>query len=586
MSNPEPPGSQRASAVAVEFLQIYLEDQTVGRTRDLGDYQAMFPGHEAVVAAEFAAASSQIPDGLGPDDPELPGRAERYQLRGEIGRGGMGLVMCAYDPSLGRDVALKSLAQSQGASPSPRRLRRFLHEARVLARLQHPGIVTVHEVGVGTDGTPYFTMPLVEGYDLQRVVASVAAGDPRWPLVRAVGVLARVCEAVAHAHARGVVHRDLKPANVMVGNDGATYVVDWGLARLLDDGDEPVATEPVAGGPLLRTLDGEVIGTPAYMPPEQARGELDAIGPRSDVYALGAMLYHLLAGAAPFSSGGAVRDSAETVERVLAGPPRPLREAAPSVPGELVSICERAMARDAGDRYRSAGELADDLRAFLEGRVVSAHETGWWAGLVKWGRRNRLATAALLLAGGALVFGLVATAVQARETERRAVEADENFRLAIAAAEHLLGEVGLNGVDVGAARDPVRRRLLQKALEYYRRFVDLRGDDPRLRYYLAQCHLRMASLEDQLGGVDASRRHAERARDAFADIAAAGGDRAEAARLQELVMQGHLLMLDARAGEDVVEPLTRVADELLVRSRQAPADDMLQQHTETVLGNL
>ncbi|MFN3241768.1 MAG: protein kinase domain-containing protein [Planctomycetota bacterium] len=594
MPSPQPPAGDPSSAVAVEFLQVYLDDQTTGRTRDLAEYQAMFPGHEAAVAAEFAAVRHDVGGPGSPEDAALPGRAERYQLRGEIGRGGMGRVVRCFDPALGRDVAMKSLA-TDGVAPSPRRLRRFLHEAKVLARLQHPGIVTVHEIGLDAGGMPYFTMPVVEGFDLQRVAAAMVAGDPRWTLVRAVGVLARVCEAVAHAHARGVVHRDLKPANVMVGTDGATYVVDWGLARMSGDelgaSGEPGTADgsPLSGlrDDLLRTADGEVVGTPAYMAPEQARGELDAVGPPSDVYSLGAMLYQLLAGHPPFLGADETRGTKETLARVLDGPPAALPRRGRTLPAELVSICERAMQRDPRRRYASASELAEDLRAFLESRVVRAHAGGWFSTLCKWGRRNALAAGAMLVALVALSGGLVTSVVHAREAGDRMVEAEENFELAIRAGDELLGAIGLHGANVGDGSDPVRRKLLQKANDYFERFVELRGDQPRLRYFVALSHLRLSSLHSELGDVAAARHHAELARDGFADVAARDrGSRVELSRWHTLVARGQILMLDARAGEDVLDELTRVADELLVAARGDQDNGPLISATVPVLGNL
>jgi serine/threonine protein kinase len=209
----------------------------------------------------------------------------------------MGTVERVYDRQLRRELARKVV---RGAS-DPRSISRFLDEARITAQLQHPGIPPVHELGTDRDGRLWYTMPFVPGRTLGQIAELVQARDPEWPLPRVLGVLLKVCEAVAFAHSRGVIHRDLKPSNVMVGQFGETYVMDWGLASVSGDAEGGGRTVVVdRAGPdedsPLATRDGDVVGTPAYMPPEQARGELDRIGRRVDVYAAGAMLYHLLAG--------------------------------------------------------------------------------------------------------------------------------------------------------------------------------------------------------------------------------------------------------------------------------------------------
>src|SRR5258706_433781 len=299
---------------------------------------------------------------------------ERYEPRGPLGRGGMGVVERVFDRALQREVAVKRLRRTRGSA-----LRRFLAEARLVAALDHPGLVPVHDAGLDARGRPWFTMPLVSGTSLAVVLALARDGQGGWSRERVLGVLQKTCEIVAYAHARGVVHRDLKPANVMLGAFGEVLVLDWGLALLAE------------GEPHARR--GALLGTPAYMPPEQAAGEHAEIGPQSDVYAIGAILYHLLAGRAPYAEVG---PSNEAVARaVRSGGPVPLELVAPHAPSELVAICARAMARESAARYAGMGELAADLRAFLEGRVVQAHARGAWAELRKWVGRNRALAGAL-----------------------------------------------------------------------------------------------------------------------------------------------------------------------------------------------
>jgi serine/threonine protein kinase/formylglycine-generating enzyme required for sulfatase activity len=373
---------------------------------------------------------------------------ERYRIEGEIARGGMGKVVNAWDGDLRRHVAMKVVLDEEknGAADNSgrvRRLARFLEEAQITGQLDHPGIVPVHELGLDAEGRLYFTLKLVRGRDLRAIFGLVRTGAEGWNQTRALGVLLRVCEAMAFAHERGVIHRDLKPANIMVGRHGETYVMDWGLARVLgeeDPRDLRVATStPSAshvgsdrydashetpGSPLL-TVDGEVIGTPQYMPPEQAQGELERIGPASDVYALGAMLYELLAGKAPYLAGSG-RVSPQAVWRwVIDGPPTPIGKLALKQPAELIAICEKAMSRRIEKRYPDMSELAEDLRAYLEHRVVRAYRTGALVELKKWIERNKIAAAlsillALVIAGAGYVSAGLERARQRERLERLA----------------------------------------------------------------------------------------------------------------------------------------------------------------------
>ena len=360
-----------------------------------------------------------------------------YELEEELGRGGMGRVLRARDVDLRRELAMKvSLGGLAGRSPLGRTAgssldpARFLDEARITARLDHPGIVPVHDLGIDADGRLFFTMKLVRGRDLGEILRAAQRGEPGWTATRVVGVLQKVCEAVAYAHAKDVVHRDLKPANVMVGDFGEVYVMDWGISRVLGDARGEAldavrdATER-ADAPAALTRAGSILGTPYAMPPEQARGE--PVGPLADVYAVGAMLYQALAGVRPYERDG--REPAHVVlARIVAGPPARLASLAPRAPAELVSIAERAMARRPEERYADMRALAGDLRAYLEGRVVRAHRTGALAELRKWIGRNRMAAAGIALALVAVVGGL-AWSRQAEVRSRSEIDlASDYFR--------------------------------------------------------------------------------------------------------------------------------------------------------------
>jgi formylglycine-generating enzyme required for sulfatase activity len=357
----------------------------------------------------------------------------RLRRMGLIARGGMGDVHRVEDPRLGRTLALKEMA----AGPAERHslaAARFYEEAQITAQLDHPGIVPVHECGIDAEGRLYFAMKLVRGRDLREILELARAGREGWTLARLLGVLAKVCEAMAYAHAKGVVHRDLKPGNIMVGHFGEVYVMDWGLARALgrpelhdlrprsrnESGDlrtlRGAEREESSDSPLL-TMDGIVLGTPAYMPPEQARGE--PLSPRSDVYSLGAVLYQVLVGAMPYAEPGARVSQQALLERVIAGAPLPVRALRHDAPAELAAICEKAMARDPARRYADMSALHEDLRAYLEGRVVQAHERGPLAELRKWVGRNKGLTAASLAALLVLLGGLVTSAsLYVRAAER------------------------------------------------------------------------------------------------------------------------------------------------------------------------
>jgi serine/threonine protein kinase/formylglycine-generating enzyme required for sulfatase activity len=408
-----------ARIVLLDFLEQYLADSAVGEPRPLETYVARFPGFEDLIREEYArqrsatsprdsAPSLRAPVGSeGLRDAELMdslrarfGAAVRYQRGEEIGRGGASRVYRARDVELARELAMKV---HQGTRPSA--LRRFVREARVLGRLDHPGVVPIHELGLDAEGRVYFTMRLVRGQSLKQRFDALSAHPDAARRREALEAVLRVCDTMAYAHSQGVIHRDLKPSNVMLGGFGEVYVVDWGLARAVSRSGEEVSEEeqpaPEPDAP-LETLAGDVLGTPAYMPPEQARGAQDEIGARSDVYSVGAILYHLLAGHAPFQDGESTPRSREMLARVLAGPPPKLASLVPDAPAELISICERSMSRDIDRRYPSCSEMAVDLRAYLDGRVVRAHRTSPLRRVRKWVARNRALSAAI---AGAIVLG-------------------------------------------------------------------------------------------------------------------------------------------------------------------------------------
>lgn len=449
-------------------------EQDEGRTYREGSLEEALRARFGDAALPEVHLSQVDSSGTGDGDParspssgvlgRIDGRvhpASRYRVRREIARGGMGAVFEVWDGDLRRRLAMKvALGKGKDGSSAPteeldaRVLARFLEEAQVTGQLDHPGIVPVHELGLDGHGQVYFTMRLVQGEDLDRVFRRVEAGEEAWTLTRCLGHLLRACEAMAFAHSKGVLHRDLKPANVMVGRFGEVYVMDWGLARVLGSGApveepedaetgdpfDPETTTPLAVDPrvdvqghdsdALYTMDGDILGTPSYMSPEQARGRNSALRRESDVYSMGAMLYQLLNGAPPYAEPGRKRSGVEILQDLWAGPPRSLEANGRSIPAQLVAICNKAMSRVPEDRYPDMQALAEDLRAYLENRVVRSYEAGAWAEARMWVRRNQHLAGALAAGLMVLVVGLVASLVLKDQADRNFALAEERRGIA------------------------------------------------------------------------------------------------------------------------------------------------------------
>jgi hypothetical protein len=344
---------------------------------DLGD---TLPARDSQIPPEPLLRSSRS------SIPPVP--TNRYRHGEELGRGGMGRVVEAYDTQLGRTVALKEV-NVRGNSVA----RRFVREIEITARLEHHGIVPLYDSGTTPDGRPFYVMRRVTGKPLDQVITASRDLDTRLTLLPAM--LAAI-DAIAHAHKRGVIHRDLKPTNILVGEHGETVVIDWGLAKVIDAKDDESidALEPVipVASDSLQTQVGSVFGTPGFMAPEQARGE--ELSASTDVYALGATMYQLLAGKPPMTGNSAT----EVIGKTLMNEIKPLPEVVEGVPPELIAIVEKALSFDEKVRYRNAGELADDLRRFLEGRLVSAHDYTRRQRLSRFMRKHRTILSVIALA--------------------------------------------------------------------------------------------------------------------------------------------------------------------------------------------
>jgi serine/threonine-protein kinase len=342
------------------------------------------------------------PTGPDPPPPEQTGLPEvpGYVVEGLLGRGGMGVVFKARHVRLNRTVALKMVLAGNYASADA--LVRFRREAEAVAALRHPHIVQVHDAGeVG--GHPYFTMEFVEGGTL----AHSLAANPLPPR-RAAELLATLASAVQFAHKSGFIHRDLKPSNILLTPDGTPRITDFGLARAIDAGPEI-------------TRSGALVGTPAYVSPEQARGDVRAVGPAADIYALGAVLYEMLTGRPPFAG----QSAAETIHKVVSEEPTAPSRLRPQVARDLETVCLKCLQKSPARRYASAQDLADDLHRFLDGKPVRARPVGLFERAVKWARRRPgaavLVAVLLILLGTAVGAGVW---LRQQERDRRAAKAE------------------------------------------------------------------------------------------------------------------------------------------------------------------
>ena len=434
----------------------------------------------------------------------------RFRILRPHAKGGLGEVFLAQDQELNREVALKEI-QAQYAGHLDSRSR-FMLEAEVTGGLEHPGIVPVYALGHYPDGRPYYAMRFIRGDSFKETIRQFhstdwtkrAAGARTLELRQLLRRFIDVCNAIEYAHSRGVLHRDLKPANIMLGKYGETLVVDWGLAKTLGrpepaGGFEERQLQPVSGSAMAGTQMGAAVGTPSYMSPEQAKGDLEHLGPASDVYSLGATLYELLTGHVPIED----RNIAAVLEKVKRGAFPPPRQVERQVAKTLEAICLKAMAREPGERYQSAHALADDVDHWLADEATSAYREPWSERLVRWARRHKTWTqAAAASIAIVAIIAIVASMLINNSRRSEAVarrSAEESFQQARYTVDDFFTRVSESKLLNVPGLQPLRRELLNAALEYYQGFISQRENDSSVRRELAETYYRVGLIEGEIG---------------------------------------------------------------------------------------
>jgi serine/threonine protein kinase/Flp pilus assembly protein TadD len=507
------------------------------------------PEIEATLARVARSKNSQATEADGEDDPERTAsmsvggstsEGQRFRILRPHARGGLGAVFVALDSELHREVALKQILENHADDPPSRD--RFVAEAEITGGLEHPGVVPVYGLGTYDSGRPYYAMRFIKGDSLKEAIKHFHAdkaskNDFRQHSLELRKLLRRfldVCNAIDYAHSRGVIHRDIKPANIILGKHGETLVVDWGLAKVVgrvdpSGGEQTIA--PSSGGS-SDTVPGSVLGTPAYMSSEQASGDLDQVGPLSDVYSLGATLYCLLTGKPPFAGD----DIGEILRKVRTGNFLAPREVNPTLDKALEAICTKAMATGPADRYATCRALAEDIERWMADETVAAYHDPWMRTLSRWLTRHRTGVTA---AAAALLVGLVGlgsvAAVQTRarndldrtngeltaantrvteanadltqanidlDLERRRAEANETE--AISAVKKFRDAVATNPeLKNNPSLEQLRKTLLKEPLAFFKSLCDrlqaARDTRPKSLERLAEASFDLGTLTQEIG---------------------------------------------------------------------------------------
>jgi serine/threonine-protein kinase len=491
----------------------------------------------------------------------------RYTITKLHAKGGIGQVWVARDASLGREVALKELKPGRRIPDDV--WARFVEEARITGQLEHPGIAPVYELGRRPeDGHPYYTMKFIRGGTLADAIeahheARAEGRDDPLARTRLLEAFMAVCNTIGYAHARGVIHRDLKSQNVVLGDFGEAIVLDWGLAKMIDLASDaasepapaasatapniapprpalPALSDTIAAG-RQATLDGQIMGTPAFMPPEQASGDLKALGVRSDVYSLGAILYDILTGRPPFGAGKVD----ETLRQVREVPPVPPRQILPTVAPELEAVALKALAKRPSDRYASALDLAEEIRRFLADEPVTAYPEPPLKRAARWARKHRAAVAS---GAAAVLAGLVITGgayVLVRQQRNAAIE---QKAIAQSAVDRMYTDVAEQWLE--DTSDPIQRAFLEEALAYYKKFADAPSAGPIGRLETAKAFLRVGDVERKLGRPDKAEPAYVQALDRLVPLADKYPSEAAFAASRARARERLAALLDARGDRD------------------------------------
>ncbi len=508
----------------------------------------------AVISGKFGSASG--PSGmdstpfkkkheLGDTTIYQPDQISRYTLSRIHGEGGLGQVWLAIDPHLNREVALKQIRSERESDLQAER--RLIKEAQITGQLEHPNIIPVYELDENDrTSKAFYTMRFMRGDTLSDRIKAYhkrrreGKADPL-ELPRLLNNFISICNAMAYADSRGVVHRDLKPQNIMLGQFGEVIVLDWGLAKMVAQKEEDVEIRDIGVTEAANdtaTIDGQIVGTLAYMAPEQAAGHRSKIDARTDIYGLGGILFMMLTGRAPHKghkTGNSYRDTMDLLDRILQGDkPRP-REIDPTIPKALEAICLNAMSTKRGERYQSATELADDVQRWLSDEPVTVYEEPWRERTRRWLRRHRawaqsIAAALVIVTVGSIVATLLVDAARSRTAialakeekallqATTALDREQQAKAAEAAAKdealrrmrdaRLAVDRAIEGTSNVLKNYPgfleIRKQLLLLAAKDYEKFAREKSDDPELQAESGKALVRLGDVYQTLNDIEKS----------------------------------------------------------------------------------
>jgi len=517
--DPTEPTSKNAMEEAEDDRTI-AADLKVKATPDDKTINANFSQHQAATAQPLRQHNNSA-DGILTKNPD-----NKYMLRHEIARGGMGVIMEAQHINLDRGVAMKVMLDPQDASRQ--RILHFIKEAQITSQLQHPGIVPIHELGIDKTGKLFYTMKNVTGKTLKEILKELKEGKPEttaeYPLNRLLNILQHVCDAVAYAHSKGIIHRDLKPENIMIGNYGEVLILDWGLAKVLKekesgarrqnsesdlqkssvgiqhsasakDGIDSIWSD--SDSRLMKTLDGKALGTPGYMSPEQAQGQVEKVDEKTDIYSLGAILYHMLK-LEPTVKGDKTTSLQDVLEKIKTGKIEPLQKTG-RASKSLIAITMKALSLRPEDRYQTVKAFQADLEAYLGGFATSAEEFSALTLVKLLILRHKVISVFSIALLGLLITALSVNyreRLRAQKAEKTAVNAEKVAVTQGVRAEKALANLKATAPALISLTDYyIQRQKMDKALE-------IADQASALVPQSAACHVKRGNLLQVLNRLD------------------------------------------------------------------------------------